>query len=63
MNHITYLARGANCLFPAKALPAAFFTNNVPVLKALAEMDTEAAKAKVTKIFFAIVMADLSFSM
>jgi hypothetical protein len=59
MNFLTYLARGAKCLFPAKALPAAFFTY-APVLKALAEMDTEAAKAKVTKIFFAIVMVDLS---
>jgi hypothetical protein len=44
-----------NCLFPAKALPAAFFTK-APEVKALAEIDTEAAKAKVTKALFAIVI-------
>jgi hypothetical protein len=48
-----------NCLFPAKALPAAFFTKS-PEVKALAEIDTEASKAKVTKALFAIVIVDLS---
>lgn len=47
-----------NCLAPANALPAAFFTK-APGLKALAPIDTEAAKAKVTKALFAIVMVKL----
>jgi hypothetical protein len=50
-----------NCLFPAKVLPAAFLTK-APEVKALAEIDTEAAKAKVTKALFAIVILLTSMS-
>jgi hypothetical protein len=52
----THFAAIGNCLLPARVLVAAFLTK-APGLKALAEKDTEAAKAKVNKVLFAIVMA------
>lgn len=54
--HDTYLAGRCRGLFSVtKGLLATFLTN-APVVKALAENDTETAKAKVTKALFAIMM-------
>ena len=50
-----FLVGKGNCLLPERALPAAFLTN-APGLNALADIDTEAAKARVTKVLFAMVM-------
>ena len=61
-DRVTHLAGRGNCFCPAKAFPAAFFTK-APGLKALAEKDTEAANANVTKALLAIIFYSRSFTL